>query len=234
MVHTYTEPHPEFLCTTYSTPAFNLQKPIRLRKDIIQRNRPFKSISLMTNGEKSTLAISACALIVAAFTLYLTEFRREDRLEAVVLEADPLGGEMMYQVALLNNGNKPALVQSAMLLMRSNANELVADNPLSEIEVRPSLPVVIEKGGILVLTFSGHMKSENMHLRGNLPTQQSKISEFDGEATRKIMIDAHFQPIDSTGQIYHAITDPLIAHITSKKVAISDHQGSQRSIFRSE
>ncbi|WP_394787355.1 hypothetical protein [Rhodoferax sp.] len=150
----------------------------------------------MTNSEKSTLAISACALIVAAFTLYLTEFRRDDRLEAVVLEADPLGGEMMYQVALLNSGNKPALVQSAVLLMRSNANELVADNPLSDIKVRPSLPVVIEKGGILVLTFSGQMKLENMYLRGSLPTQPSENSEFDGEVTRKVMIDAHFQSMD--------------------------------------
>ena len=185
----------------------------------------------LTSNERTTLAISFLALIVAGLTLYFSEFHRTEELEAVVLEADPLGGTIKYQVAILNGGNRPALIKSAKLLVRSPENELSADNPLSEIKLKPSLPMIVEKGGIIVLTFTGPMKLVDLYQRGSPPNQFKGFAEFDGEATRKVMIDAHFESMDSTGNVYQALTGPLVVHITKTKVAISDHEGSRRSLF---
>lgn len=185
----------------------------------------------MTGNERITRACSVLALAVAGLTLYFSEFHRKDKLEAVVLEADPLGGTIKYQVAILNSGNRPALIKSAQLLVRSPENQLTADDPLSEIKLNPSLPVIVEKGGIIVLTFTGPVKMFHLYQRGGPPDQSKGLAEFDGEATRKVMIDAHFESMDSTGNVYQALTGPLVAHITKTKVAVSDHEGSRRSLF---
>lgn len=185
----------------------------------------------MRNTERITLGISLCALIIAGLSLYFSEFHKLDKLEAVVLEADPLGGILKYQVAILNSGNKPALLKSAQLLLRSPENELSAENPFSAMKLDPALPLVIEKGGIIVLTFTGPMKLSDLYRRGSPPDKLKGFAEFDGEATRKIWIDGYFESMDSTGNIYHVLTGPLVAHITKTKVATWGHDESKQHLF---
>jgi hypothetical protein len=185
----------------------------------------------MTTSERVTIAISMFALLLAGLTLYYSEFRRADELEAVVLDSDPLGGIIDYQVAILNNGNKSALITSARLEIRSKMDELHVDNPLSKVQLNLSLPVLIEKNGILVVKFHGPMNLESMYHRGEVPVDKSE-AEFNGEATRKVFIEARLTAIDSTGETNYAITGPISAVITKSKVAISGHAAKRARFHR--
>ena len=58
----------------------------------------------MTSKDKASLVISVFALCLSSLSLYFTQIRTSYTVEAVVLEADTLGGQLSYQIAIFNQG----------------------------------------------------------------------------------------------------------------------------------
>ena len=186
----------------------------------------------MTLNDRFTIAISAAALFIASASFYFGEIRKTDNVEAIVLEADPLGGRMLYQVAIVNHGNQSALIKSAKLQLQSPPGELIADDPLKSIKVSPDLPVVVEKDKILVVTFSGDLNLPHLFERGEVGPSSLGVDEFDGQETKEIQIDAVFESMDSSGSVFRAQTGPLKAANTKLKVAASASEGIKRALFK--
>ena len=146
----------------------------------------------MTPSERTTIGFSFLALLVSGLTLYYAEFRQQDEVEVVLLEADPMGGKLTYQVALLNQGNRPAVLKTANMRLKNNTADLVVSNPFSKIDVHPKLPIIVEKGKIVVLTFSGPLSLDELYDRGLPPDNAKGFDEFDGEKTKRVLISAYF------------------------------------------
>ena len=65
--------------------------------------------------EKITIAISFVALLASFAGIYFSHFYESHELEAVVMEADPAGGDLVYSVAIINPGNRKAVISEAWL-----------------------------------------------------------------------------------------------------------------------
>ncbi len=185
----------------------------------------------LTHHEILTIIISSVALIASFSGIFFSHFYASHQLEAVVLQADPAGGDLVYQVAIINSGNRKALITEAWLGLNSGDNELHGSNPFGSIELQSTLPVVIDDKSIVLLTFKGPLSFQKLYKRGGEPDLGSGLEEFDGEETRKIRVTAGFLSMDFKGVVYRADTGVMSAHITTKNVAEWHHDGAKRSLF---
>ncbi|WP_299741100.1 hypothetical protein [uncultured Roseobacter sp.] len=181
--------------------------------------------------EYVTLLISVVALTVSLAGFYYSHLRTSLALEAITLEADPAGGVIVYQVAVVNPGNRTALITNARLLQRSAGNVLHASNPLGQVNLSTELPVVLEKNQILVLTFEGPLTLNDMYERGSDPDKGTGLEEFNGEPTRKIWLEATFDAMDFRGVAHTSSAGLLTAHITRREVASWSFDAAKHSIF---
>lgn len=181
--------------------------------------------------EYLTLLISIVALTVSIAGFYYTHLRTSLALEAITLEADPAGGALFYQLAVVNPGNRKALITEAYLLQRSAAGVLHGSNPLSQISLSTELPVVLEENSILVLTFEGPLPLNDMYERGGDPDEGTGLDEFNGETTRKIWLEATIDAMDFRGVPHTSNAGLLSAHITRSEVAGWSFDTKKHSIF---
>jgi hypothetical protein len=185
-----------------------------------------------TRREILTILISSVAVFVSFASLYFSHFHVSHKIEAVVLEADPAGGDLIYQVAIINPGNRKALIKSASLqLMNPGEGALHVSNPFSSVRIRQPLPAVIEEASIMLLTFQGPLSFRELYERGSTPDPGSGLEEFNGEPTKKVLVTATFESMDFKGDVYRAETGVMSAHITQSSVAGWYHDGATRSLF---
>jgi hypothetical protein len=185
----------------------------------------------LTRKEQLTLLISCVALFVSFVGVYFSHFYVSQKLEVVVLEADLAGGELVYQVAIINPGNRKALIKDASLIVNPGDNILHASNPLRSVKRSTSLPATVEKDSVTLLTWEGPFLFADLYERGVEPEQGSGLETFDGEPTKKVVITASFESMNFRGDIYHANTGVMSAHITTSNVAGWQHDGAKRSLF---
>src|SRR5258706_611257 len=93
--------------------------------------------------DKASLAISVLALLLSSVSLYFAQFQTSYKVEAVVLEADPLGGNLSYQVAILNQGTHRVIIVDAYLHQDTHDTILVAESPFKDVIRTPALPAVV-------------------------------------------------------------------------------------------
>ena len=182
----------------------------------------------MTNNEKTTLLLSIFALLISASTFYMQNMYVSNHLEAIALTVDPAGGIFEYQVAIVNPGNKNAVIKSVNLYVQSDDNVLHASNPLSNVKLLQELPIKINSNDILTMTFIGPIEFIDLFHRGRIPEKGGGYEEFDGEATREIFIGASFESIDYKGNLHEAKANILSAFVTKFNVA-SWTEGSEKT-----
>jgi hypothetical protein len=186
----------------------------------------------MKNSEKAALYLSLLAVFISALTLYFSEFHTSELLEAVVLEVDPIGGSLDYQVAILNQGNRQAILTSARIAVASNDNVLVASNPFEKVRITPEFPAIIEPEHVLIVRFNGPLDLAELHARGGAPDRG--FEEFDGKPGRKVVLRADFEARDFKGREYSAIIGVATVHLTPATVAGSGELPPLRAVFRRE
>jgi hypothetical protein len=191
---------------------------------------PFAGFLSMSNKEKVTIFISALALILSGLSLYFGQFYVSERLEVVVMEADPAGGTLVFEVAILNPGNRKALIKSADLILNPGDKVLNASNPLRDVRLKQNVPIVVDAKDIALLRFEGPIRFEELYQYGMAPDAGGH-EEFDGEKTRKIHITATFESLDFRGIVHSAETAVMTAHITRSNVASWRTDGAKRSLF---
>jgi hypothetical protein len=185
----------------------------------------------VTNKDKVTTFLSVLALTVSGLSLYYGKFYVSDKLEVVVMEADPAGGALVYEVAILNPGTRKAVIKSAHLFLDQGDGILSTSNPLRDVRLKESLPMLVESQDIALLRFEGPIRFDELYQYGTAPDPGGH-EEFDGEKTRKIRIAATFESMDFRGIVYHASTGVLTAHITRSNVANWGTDGAKRSLFQ--
>jgi hypothetical protein len=185
----------------------------------------------VTNKDKVTISLSIVALIVSGLGLYYGEFHVSERLEVVVMEADPAGGVLVYEVAVLNPGNRKAVIKSAHLSLDQDGRALSTSDPFKDVQLCQDLPMLVEAEDIALLRFEGPISFNELYQYGTAPDTGGH-EEFNGEKTRKIRIAATFESMDFRGVVYHASTGVLTAHITRSNVASWGSDGSKRSLFQ--
>lgn len=185
----------------------------------------------MPNKEKVTIYLSVLALVLSGLSLYFGEFHVSDKLEVVVMEADPAGGALVYEVAIINPGNRKAVIKSAGLFLDRDDGTLTTVNPLKDVKLKQALPMLVEAQDIALLRFEGPIRFDELYRYGSAPDAGGH-EEFDGEKTRKIRISAIFESMDFRGIVYHASTGVMTAHITQHNVATWGSDDTKRSLFQ--
>ena len=185
----------------------------------------------MTRKDQISILLSVFALTISFISLYLSPFHVSQKLEAVVLEADISGANLSYEVAIINPGNRRALVTSASIGLDSPEGVLYADNPFKGFEATTDFPLVVGAEDFVVISFNGPVSFDELYGYGGEPDQDSGLEKFNGDPTRKIGVVAFFTSMNFEGKLFHAETDVLSAHITRSNVAGWGSDGVKRSLF---
>ena len=184
----------------------------------------------MAFKDKLSLAISVLALVLSGTSLYFSQFRTSYAIEAVVLNADVLGGHLAYEVAILNQGTNRFIIRDARLRQEKRAKTLAVVSPFKAVVRTPALPTVVAANDVLVLTFKGPLALPQLHDEGDAPDKGGH-EEFDGEPTRKITLSASVEALDFLGRHYQAHVGVKWFHATRTTVASSGDSVPQRAFF---
>lgn len=163
--------------------------------------------------------MSIGAFLISIVSFYFTYFYESHKLEVVVIEADPSGSQLDIKVAIINPGNRKALISEAYVLINSGENTLIEHNALDEIKLNNELPLIVEPNSIAVISFEGHLSPEDLYAVGQKPINAGGLEEFNGEATKRVEIAVHFESMDFKGNLLYAKLNPLIVYVTTKDFA---------------
>ncbi len=188
----------------------------------------------MTFKDKVALLISVLALLLSGLGFYFSQLRTSSKLEAVVLESDPLGGDASIQIAILNQGTHRVIINRALLHQDTNDGVLKAMNPFEQITMNPELPASLEAKDVLLLRFKGPLLLSSLYERGAAPDVGSGLEIFNGEPTRKISVSVDIHAIDFRGESQVANLSLFTSHITQTSVAGINSIDNDKTFFEHE
>jgi hypothetical protein len=148
-----------------------------------------------------------------------------------VFEADPAGAELDFRLALINPGNRAALVTGLDPALVSMNGSRVSVLTAFDVEPDRRPPLLVQPGEIVTLYFSGTLDLPALFERGAPPAKGS-TQEFDGLPTRHIIFGVAVSSMNSSGVQYEALSGLLSMHITNESVAEWHHDEVKSNLFR--
>ena len=155
--------------------------------------------------DRITITISVVALCVSALGFYFQNIRVSHRLQAVATGVQTGRSSLQFDLAFLNNGNRPALIYGADAVIAST--DTLGD-PALAMEVGRSnevdgLPAVLDPGGILKVTVRTEFDAGYLLGFGGAP--DGPLARRPG--WKKIPVGIRVRAFDSSGR-RHVIVRP--------------------------
>jgi hypothetical protein len=141
----------------------------------------------LTIRDRVSITLSICAVLISAVTFYLANIRVSESLDATIVSWGSEHDYVTATTALVNSGNRPAIILSMGYHIASSSPGLVfSDSPKVDV----SFPLYIPEGEVRIVS----MKIPRSEFARQAGQNDNAVSSL------------RFSSLDSKGRIYHTVS----------------------------
>lgn len=170
------------------------------------------------------IVISFVALSISVASFYYQFVYVSEDLRATLLWSSVSDKAWRGTLILVNNGNRPAIMQEAFLVVEPKDNQENVDSPIKisrviSLAISPSIPVTIKPKDVVVVTLTGEFDVLKYFSYGS-PYKDDPKSPFrttlESRGARELKTTLEFSALNSTGTGFRKRLSDLTLVITKE------------------